>query len=203
MKENCFYQTKIGLYRGDYFLVCYYKYMKNRDIKLSDLTNLKESWYEKYYNLINQYVDEYVDAFSHPGQLNIRYDEIKPNDEWIEMNLKGSSKTGNAQVDSEGNALGNVVPTKTGEKFYKNFEENLFGAEQAEASYKRQSQPVEVAGETKIKGGLKRKGSKTSSIQKADKILNNLGESIENESTKLLNEEMETMKKLIGYGYKK
>ena len=151
----------------------------------------------------SEYVDEYVDAFAYPGQTNLRYDEIKPNDEWIEMNLKGSSKTGNAQVDSEGNALGNVVPTKTGEKFYKNFEENLFGAEQAEASYKRQSQPVEVAGETKLKGGLKRKGSKTSSIQKADKILNNLGESIENESTKLLNEEMETMKKLIGYGYKK
>ncbi len=151
----------------------------------------------------SEYVDEYVDAFAYPGQTNIRYDEIKPNAEQIEMNLKGSSKTGNAQVDSEGNALGNVVPTKTGEKFYKNFEENLFGAEQSEASYKRQSQPVEVAGETKLKGGLKRKGSKTSSIQKADKILNNLGESIENESTKLLNEEMETMKKLIGYGYKK
>lgn len=151
----------------------------------------------------SEYVDEYVDAFAYPGQTNIRYDEIKPNAEQIEMNLKGSSKTGNAQVDSEGNALGNVIPTKTGEKFYKNFEENLFGAEQSEASYKRQSQPVEVAGETKLKGGLKRKGSKTSSIQKADKILNNLGESIENESTKLLNEEMETMKKLIGYGYKK
>jgi hypothetical protein len=151
----------------------------------------------------SEYVDEYVDAFAYPGQTNLRYDEIKPNDEWIEMNLKGSSKTGNAQVDSEGNALGNVVPTKTGEKFYKNFEENLFGAEQAEASYKRQSQPVEVAGETKLKGGLKRKGSKTSSIQKADKILNNLGESTENESTKLLNEEMENMKKLIGYQYKK
>jgi len=151
----------------------------------------------------SEYVDEYVDAFAYPGQTNLRYDEIKPNDEWIEMNLKGSAKSGNAQVDEEGNALGNVVPTKTGEKFYKNFEENLYGAEQAEASYKRQSQPVEVAGETKLKGGLKRKGSKTSSIQKADKILNNLGESIENESTKLLNEEMETMKKLIGYGYKK
>ena len=151
----------------------------------------------------SEYVDEYVDAFSHPGQLNIRYDEIKPNDEWIEMNLKGSSKTGNAQVDSEGNALGNVVPTKTGEKFYKNFEENLFGAEQAEASYKRQSQPVEVAGETNLNGGLKRKGSKSSSIQKADNILINLGESTENESTKLLNEEMENMKKLIGYQYKK
>jgi len=150
----------------------------------------------------SEYVDEYVDAFSHPSQLNIRYDEIKPNDKWIEMNLKGSSKTGNAQVDKDGNPLGNVVPTKTGEKFYKNFKENLFGAEQSEASYKRQSQPVDIAGEITQKGGLKRKGSKTSSIQKADKILNNLGESVENESTKLLNEEMETMKKLIGYGYK-
>jgi hypothetical protein len=151
----------------------------------------------------SEYVDEYVDAFSHPSQLNIRYDEIKPNDKWIEMNLKGSSKTGNAQVDKDGNPLGNVVPTKTGEKSYKNYKENLFGAEQSEASYKRQSQPVDIAGEITQKGGLKRKGSKTSSIQKADKILNNLGESVENESTKLLNEEMETMKKLIGYGYKK
>lgn len=151
----------------------------------------------------SEYVDEYVDAFAYPGQTNLRYDEIKPNDEWIEMNLKGSAKTGNAQVDEEGNALGNVVPTKTGEKFYKNFEENLYGAEQAEASYKRQPQPVEVAGETTVKGGLKRKGSKTSSIQKANKILDNLGESTENESTKLLNEEMANMKKLIGYNYEK
>lgn len=151
----------------------------------------------------SEYVDQYVDAFAYPGQTNLRYDEIKPNDEWIEMNLKGSSKTGNAQVDKEGNALGNVVPTKTGEKFYKNFKENIFGAEQADASYKRQPQSVEVAGETRVKGGLKRKGSKTSSIQKADKILNNLGESLENESTKLLNEEMVNMKKLIGYNYEK
>jgi hypothetical protein len=151
----------------------------------------------------SEYVDEYVDAFAYPGQTNLRYDEVKPNDEWIEMNLKGHSKTGNAQVDKDGNPLGNVVPTKTGERMYKNFEENLYGAEQAEASYKRQSQPVDIAGETTQKGGLKRKGSKTSSIQKADKILNNLGESTENESSKLLNEEMESMKKLIGYQYKK
>lgn len=149
----------------------------------------------------SEYVDEYVDAFAYPGQTNLRYDEIKPNDEWIEKNLKGSSKTGNAQVDEEGNALGNVVPTKTGERLYKNFEENLYGAEQAEASYKRQPQPVEVAGETTVKGGLKKKG-KSSSIQKADKILSNLGESTENEKSKLLNEEMENMKKLIGYQFK-
>lgn len=151
----------------------------------------------------SEYVDEYVDAFAYPGQTNLRYDEIKPNDEKIEMYLKGSSKTGNAQVDEEGNALGNVVPTKTGEKFYKNYEENLYGAEQAEASYKRQTQPVEEAGEKTVKGGLKNKSSKASSIQKANKILDNLGESTEDESTKLLKEEMANMKKLIGYNYKK
>lgn len=151
----------------------------------------------------SEYVDEYVDAFAYPGQTNLRYDEIKPNDEKIEMYLKGNSKTGNAQVDEEGNALGNVVPTKTGEKFYKNYEENIYGAEQADASYKRQTQPVEEAGEKTVKGGLKKKGSKTSSIQKADNILNNLGESTISESNILLNEEMENMKKLIGYQYKK
>jgi len=150
----------------------------------------------------SEYVDEYVDAFAYPGQTNLVYDEIKPNDEWIEMNIKGSSKTGNAQVDKDGKALGNVVPTKTGERMYKNYQDNLFGAEQSEASYKRQSQPVDIAGETTQKGGLKRKG-KTSSVDKANKILTKLGESTESESSKLLNEEMETMKKLIGYGYKK
>jgi hypothetical protein len=149
----------------------------------------------------SEYVDEYVEAFAYPGQTNIKFDEVKPKDEQIEMYLKGNSKTGNAQVDKEGKALGNVVPSELGEKMYKNYKDNLYGAEQSEASYKRQSQPVEVAGETTVKGGLK-KGSKTSSIQKADKILNNLDESTKNESIKLLNEEMETMKKLIGYGYK-
>jgi len=119
----------------------------------------------------SEYVDEYVDAFAYPGQTNLVFDEIKPNDEWIEMNLKGSSKTGNAQVDADGNPLGNVVPTETGDKFYKNYEENLYGA--------------------------------TSSVNKAEKILNNLGESKESETSKLLNEEMENMKKLIGYQYKK
>jgi 6-pyruvoyl-tetrahydropterin synthase len=83
---------------------------------------------------------------------------------------------------------------------YKNYKDNLYGAEQLEASYKRQSQPVEVAGEITQKGGLKSK--KSSSAAKAQKVLDNVDESILNEKNSLLNEEMETMKKLIGYGYK-
>ena len=149
----------------------------------------------------SEYVDEYIDAFAYPGQTNIVFDEIKPDDKKIEMYLKGNRLTGNAQVDDEGNPLGNVVPSKLGEKMYKNYEDNLYGAEQLEASYKRQSQPVDVAGEVTQKGKLKSK--KSSSVAKAQKVLDNVSESISNEKSSLLNEEMENMKKLIGYQYKK
>ena len=149
----------------------------------------------------SEYVDEYIDAFAYPGQTNIVFDEIKPDDKKIEMYLKGNRLTGNAQVDDEGNPLGNVVPSKLGGKMYKNYEDNLYGAEQLEASYKRQSQPVDVAGEVTQKGKLKSK--KSSSAAKAQKVLDNVSESISNEKSLLLNEEMENMKKLIGYQYKK
>jgi len=140
-------------------------------------------------------VEEYIDAFSYPGQTNLRFDEIKPDDTKIEKYLKGHSTTGNAQVDEEGNGLGNVVPSEVGEKFYKNYEENLYGAEQADASYKRQSQPVEVAGEEKSEGNLK----SLKSAKKSQQIFDKLEESVEN---KKVITEMEKMKNLIGYNRK-
>ena len=143
-------------------------------------------------------VDEYIDAFSYPGQTNLVYDEIKPNDEWIEDLLKGSSRTGNAQVDKDGNALGNVVPSETGEKFYKNFKDNLYGQEQQKASYKRQPQPVDQAGEHTERGSLKSKrGKKTS-----QSILNKLEESVETKKDVKLNEEFDRIQSLMGYNRK-
>jgi hypothetical protein len=143
-------------------------------------------------------VDEYVDAFSYPGQTNLVYDEIKPNDEWIEDLLKGSSRTGNAQVDKDGNALGNVVPSKTGEKFYNNFKDNLYGQEQQKASYKRQTQPVDQAGEKIESGSLKSKrGKKT-----AQSVLNKLEESVETKKDVKLNEEFDRIQSLMGYNRK-
>jgi hypothetical protein len=143
-------------------------------------------------------VDEYVDAFSYPGQTNLVYDEIKPNDEWIEDLLKGSSRTGNAQVDKDGNALGNVVPSKTGEKFYNNFKDNLYGQEQQKASYKRQTQPVDQAGEKTEGGSLKSKrGKKT-----AQSVLNKLEESVETKKDVKLNEEFDRIQSLMGYNRK-
>jgi hypothetical protein len=140
-------------------------------------------------------VDEYIDAFAYPGQTNLVFDEIKPDDTKIEKYLKGHSTTGNAQVDEDGNGLGNVVPSEVGEKFYKNYEENLYGAEQMNASYKRQPQPVEVAGEEKSEGDLK----SLKSVKKSQQIFDKLEESVEN---KKVITEMEKMKNLIGYNRK-
>ena len=147
---------------------------------------------EKKYNPSDA-VDEYIDAFAYPGMTNLVYDEIKPDDEMIGKQIKGDSINGNAVTDKDGKALGNVSKRsqKVGEKFKKNFDENLYGAEQMNGSYKRVPQPVDVAGDKKQPGSFK----------KSQKILNTL-ESTENKKEKLVSEEMNKMKNLIGYNRK-
>lgn len=154
---------------------------------------------EKKYNPSDA-VEEYIEAFAYPGMTNLVYDEIKPDDEMIGNQIKGDSKNGNAVTDKDGKALGNVSKrsTKVGDRFKKNFDENLYGAEQMNVSYKRQPQPVDVAGDGKESGSLK---SKRGSTAKAQKIMNQL-ESKEEKKTKVISEEMEKMKNLIGYNRK-
>jgi ElaB/YqjD/DUF883 family membrane-anchored ribosome-binding protein len=143
-------------------------------------------------------VEEYIEAFAYPGMTNLVYDEIKPDEEMIEKQIKGDSKNGNAVTGKDGKALGNVSKRseKTGERFKKNFDDNLYGAEQMNVSYKRQPQPVDIAGEKRESGGLKK-----SSTQKAQKIMNQL-ESTEDKKSRVIAEEMEKMKNLIGYNRK-
>lgn len=143
-------------------------------------------------------VEEYIDAFSYPGMTNLVYDEIKPDNEKIDKYLKGDSTTGNAVTDKNGKALGNVGKSKVGEKFKKNYDENLYGAEQMNGSYKRVSQPVDVAGEKTESGSL---SSKKGSVAKANNILNKL-ESKEDKKSKIVSEEMNKIKNLIGYDRK-
>ena len=145
-------------------------------------------------------VDDYVDAFSYPGQTNLRFNDIKPIKKNIEKYLKGDRTTGNAQVDDDGNALGNVVPSDVGEKFFKNFEENLYGHEQADASYKRYSQPVDFAGEDIEKGSLKSKRGKGKKT--AQSVLDNIDESVENKKTIKLTEEFNKIQQLMSYNRK-
>jgi hypothetical protein len=142
-------------------------------------------------------VDEYIEAFAYPGMTNLVYDEIKPDDKKIDKYLKGNSTTGNAVRDNKGKALGNVVPSKVGDRFKKNYDENLYGQEQMSASYKRYPQPVDQAGETTQRGSLKsKKGKKTS-----QSVLNAVEESITKQEVKL-NETFDKMKHLIGYNKK-
>jgi len=143
-------------------------------------------------------VEEYIEAFAYPGMTNLVYDEIKPDDEMIDKQIKGDSKNGNAVTGKDGKALGNVSKRseKVGDRFKKNFDENLYGAEQMEVSYKRQPQPVDIAGNKKQSGGLKK-----SSATKANKIMNQL-ESVESKATKIINEDLQKMKDLISYNRK-
>jgi hypothetical protein len=143
-------------------------------------------------------VDDYEDAFSYPGMTNLVFDEIKPNDDRIEKYLKGDSTTGNAQVDEDGKALGNVVPSKVGDKFFQNYKDNLYGQEQMDASYKRQPQPVDQAGEHTERGSLKTKrGKKTS-----QSVLNKVDEGVNEKEVKKLNEEFDRIQNLMGYNRK-
>lgn len=148
-------------------------------------------------------VEEYIEAFAFPGMTNLVYDEIKPDDEKISKYIKGDATTGNAVTDKDGKALGNVSKgsTKVGDRFKKNYDDNLYGAEQMNVSYKRQPQPVDVAGETKESGTLKNKRGGKNSTDKAQKIMNQL-ESTEDKKSKVIAEEMNKMKNLIGYDRK-
>ena len=98
--------------------------------------------------------------------------------------------------------LGNVSKRseKVGERFKKNFDENLYGAEQMEVSYNRQPQPVDVAGSKKQAGSLK--SIKSTSAAKANKIMSQLESTEEAKATKIINEDLQKMKNLISYNRK-
>ena len=123
-------------------------------------------------------VEEYIENFVYsPGMENLEY-EIKPNDEWLEKNIEGSSMTGNGKG-------GNAIDTGLGKKINAKRKKNLYGVEK-NRSYNRVAQPVvDNAGEDTHSNTL-------------DSIFKKLGESDE-KKTKLINEEMEKMKHLLGY----
>jgi hypothetical protein len=119
----------------------------------------------------------------------------------ITKQIKGDSKNGNAITGKDGKALGNVSKRseKVGDRFKKNFDENLYGAEQMNVSYKRQPQPVDIAGTKKQSGSLK--SIKSNSTSKAQKIMNQL-ESTEDKANKIIKEDLQKMMNLISYDRK-
>ena len=125
-------------------------------------------------------VEEYIENFAYsPGMENLQYDEIKPNEDWMEKNIEGHSMTGNSPE------YANAVKTDLGEKINAKRKANLYGKEK-NRSYNRVKQPVDVAGEGKGEDSL-------------DKMFKSLGESVQDEKQTLINEEMERMKSLLSY----
>lgn len=62
--------------------------------------------------------EEYIDDYLRPGMENLSYDEIHPNDEWMEDIIGGSSRTGNSDE------YANSVKTDVNKKLVKKRKEN-------------------------------------------------------------------------------
>jgi hypothetical protein len=125
-------------------------------------------------------VEEYTDNFTAAALENLDYDEIKPNEEWVSANVEGSSKTGNNPD------WANTGKSDVNKKRNKIRKDNLLAKIKRKA-YNKSPQPVvnDNAGENE-----------------GDKIMSKLGESVEPKKVKMINEEFERMKNLMGYNQK-
>ena len=120
--------------------------------------------------------EEFIDDYLRPSNLNLEYDAIEPNEEWMKGNIEGSSKTGNGK-------WANSVETDLGEKLNKRRKENKFAKLRRQA-YNKAPQPVtDKTGEDSGNGvNIK--------LESTDK------------QTKVLNEEFTKIQHLMGYSRK-
>ena len=127
-------------------------------------------------------VEEYIEDFAYGGGMeNLDYDEIKPNEEWMEKTIEGSSKTGNSQD------YANAEKTEFGKKLNAKRKRNAFSQEKKQ-SYKKSNQPTTKGEESKVE-------------KKSDKMFAKL-ESTDDKKEKLVNEQIDKMKKFIDYNRK-
>jgi hypothetical protein len=122
--------------------------------------------------------EEFIDDYLRPGMQTLDYDEMHPNDEWMNDNIEGSSRTGNnPDWANTGESDVNKNLNKTRKK----------GAytKAKRAAYNKSPQPV-----ISDKPG-----------QESGKGLNIKTESIDKKQ-KQINEEFDRIKSLIGYNQK-
>lgn len=98
----------------------YLKFENNSNPEFPHQNNSKTDYKSPMYrNSTDQ--EEYIDTWRGGGLSDLEYD-TEPSDQFKERfgkYLDGSSETGNAQVDENGDALGNVVPSELGKKIQK------------------------------------------------------------------------------------
>lgn len=142
-------------------------------------------------------VDEYIQNFTAAGLENLTYDEIHPDEKWVDDNVEGSSRTGNNPT------WANAVDTGVNKKRNEVRKDNLLGAVK-QMAYNKAPQPVV----DDMKKGTSTKFARNfgkDSGRKATKILNQLESkektSVINEEKKVLIE-LEKIKNLYTYNRK-
>jgi hypothetical protein len=128
-------------------------------------------------------VEEYIENFAGAALENISYDEMHPNEEWVESNIVGSSKTGNNPK------WANAVETEVNEKRNKVRKNNYLSILKKKEGYNRQAQPVY---------NYKDDSEKEKNVARIFQAL----ESKEDKKNKLIKEDIDKMNYLLGYNKK-
>lgn len=124
--------------------------------------------------------DEFIDDYLRPGMQTLDYDEMHPNEEWMNDNIEGSSRTGNNQE------WGNAETTEANKRLNKTRKKGAYNKAKR-AAYNKAPQPVITDKPGQEKGsGLH---------------LNMENHKSEKEVIKL-NEEFDRIKNLMGYSQK-
>ncbi len=127
-------------------------------------------------------VEEYIKQIARSGgQENLSYDQIKPDEEWLDKNILGSSDTGNNPE------WANAVATDVGDEVKDRKDKNIL-AKLKDKSYNKATQPVsDIAGHNKS-------DEKFAGIE--------VSESKKDKNKLKINENIDRMKKLFSHNYK-
>jgi len=120
--------------------------------------------------------DEFIDDYLRPGMQILDYDEMHPNEDWMDDNIEGSSKTGN------NNKWANSEETEINKNINKTRKKGAYNKAKR-AAYNKAPQPI-----ISDKPG-----------QESGKGLKLKNESLDEKSQMKLNEEFNRMKTLMGY----
>jgi hypothetical protein len=121
---------------------------------------------------------EFLDNFMRPGMEDLVPEEITYDEDWVNDNIEGSSRTGNNPE------WANAVKTDLGEKLAQKLKDKKF-RKAKEMAYRKSKQPVtDGTGENSGNG------------------VNIKLESVVDKKTEKLNEEFNRMKSLMGYNHK-
>jgi len=127
-------------------------------------------------------VEEYIDQIARSGGMeNLSYDQIKPNDDWLDKNILGSSETGNSDE------YANAVPTDVNQSVKIRKDNDIINKLKAQ-SYNKAPQPITDF------AGHHTNNDKMAGIEVTESKNGNKKEKI--------NENIDRMKKLFSHKYK-